>query len=338
LKDKVDVENLYSQIITDIVSAKSGKDYSECFTKIGKSSNCNDKLKKLLIGDTLRFIPTGFGGWDSKNQGLPLGKMALVASTSGGGKSLMGIQLATNMALDGYRICIVPLEMSSEDMLHRMLANRTDMDMSEVAKGKKTEGNKRLKAYADFRAYEQMLANKNASIDLFEPPEDITMEDLLFVLQPYKYDVIIIDYIGLLKGFDGDNQWRKMGEAARFAKRWASTNNSTVMLMAQLNDDMIVRYSRAMKEHADLMWTWNSGKVSALENGEAIIKIEPQKGRNQEQSVFYLHSSFKKMRMTDASQEEIETYESKMKDNKPENNNKNRGKKFKIKDIEERRV
>ena len=309
-KDSIDVDKVYQEIYESLLVAKSGKDITQCFTRIGYNSNADNIVKEILIGKALRYIPTGFKGWDEKNSGLPRGKLGIIAATSGGGKSLCASQLALNMALIDVRTCIVPLEMSKEDMLHRFLANKTQLGMSDITKASELSKEDRKKAYKIFKDFENKIAESGASIDMFHPNEDIEMEDLLFILKPYEYDVVIIDYIGLLKGVDGDNQWQKMGSAARFAKRWAETTGTTVLVLAQLSEDMLIRYSRAMKEHADLMWSWNSGKLNETD-GKTIIRVEPQKGRNQAQSNFYLKVDYTKMSMVDATQEEIDAYEAK---------------------------
>lgn len=309
-KDSIDVDKVYQEMYESLLTAKSGKDISQCFTRIGYNSNADEIVKEILKGKALRYIPTGFNGWDSKNGGLPRGKLGIIAATSGGGKSLCASQLALNMALSDIRTCIVPLEMSKTDMLHRFLANKTSLGMSDITKASELTNEDRKKAYKQFKDFEKKIAASGASVDMFHPPEDIEMEDLLFILKPYEYDVVIIDYIGLLKGVDGDNQWQKMGSAARFAKRWAETTGASVLILAQLSEDMIIRYSRAMKEHADLMWSWNSGKLNETD-GKTVIKVEPQKGRNQEQSNFYLKVDYTKMSMIDATDEEIESYEAK---------------------------
>jgi len=330
--NKVDIDKLFEQSVSTLSGIKSAKEDAECFTVIGKGANFNEKLAKLLSGNVLRFMPSGFNGWDSKNNGLPIGKLGIIAATSGGGKSLMGIQLALNVANYGNKVCIVPLEMNDMDMLHRITANKTELSMSDIAKGKSIDASLRQKAYDSLIDYSKKLADKDGAVHLFNPAEDIDMETLLIKLQPYSFDMIIVDYIGLLKGFDGDNQWRKMSEAIRYAKIWAEKTGTTALIMAQLNDDMMLKFSRSMKDHADLMWTWNPGKISQLENGEAVIRIEPQKGRNQEQAVFYLHSSFKKMQMFDATEQEIKDYELKMKVQAAQNQtfNNGRGQKFMI--------
>lgn len=309
LKENIDINQLFTNMAEKLAEVKSGKDLTDCFTRIGDNSNTKERLDFLLKGEIRRFLPTGFEQWDKENGGVPIGKLGIIAATSGGGKSLCAEQLCINMGTRGVRTCLVPLEMNATDMLQRFLANKTSLNMSEINKLSPEQKEKAEAARKEFEKFEKILEESATSIDLFNPPEDITMEDLLMILKPFDYDVILIDYIGLLKGFDDDNQWRKMGAAARYAKIWAETNNTTVLCLAQLSEDMVIRYSRAMKEHADFMWTWSVSKLNELEDGKAIIKVEPQKGRNQAQQNFYLKVDYKKMSMIDATPEEIEKHE-----------------------------
>lgn len=312
-QDKVDVDSVLTDISQMFVKAKTGKNIEDCFTKIGTGSNIKNDLKEILTGERIRYYKTGYKQWDDKNAGIPIGKLGVIAATTGGGKSLCINQLAINMALNGIKVCIVPLEMSKEDMLHRFLANRTELDMGQITKATDLTKEERQQAFTAFRAFEKQLAGLNTSIEMFHPDSDMTMEDVLFTLKPFHFDIIMIDYIGLLGGLDGDNQWKKMMDAARFAKRWAETNDATVLIAAQLNQDQVIRYSKGICEHADLMWGWNAGKLCDAVSGQKIIKIESQKGRNQEQLSFYLKVDYRKMSMVDATQKEIEDYEAQTK-------------------------
>lgn len=312
-QDKLDVDEVLTSISQMFVKAKTGKNIEDCFTKIGQGSNVSEDLKEILTGTRIRYYKTGYKQWDDRNAGIPIGKLGVIAATTGGGKSLCINQLAINMALNGIKVCIVPLEMSKEDMLHRFLANKTDLDMGKITKATELTKEERRQAYSAFRAFEKQLAGLKTSIELFHPDSDMTMEDVLFTLKPFHFDIIMIDYIGLLGGLDGDNQWKKMMDAARFAKRWAETNDATVLIAAQLNQEQVIRYSKGICEHADLMWGWNAGKLCDATSGQKIIKIESQKGRNQEQLAFYLKVDYRKMSMVDATQKEIEDYEAQTK-------------------------
>jgi hypothetical protein len=48
---------------------------------------------------------------------------------------------------------------------------------------------------------------------------------------------------------DADDQWKKLGSACRFAKRFAMANNNIVIVCAQVSEEGLIRYSKAMKEH-----------------------------------------------------------------------------------------
>ena len=311
IKDSIDIDKIYNNVNEDIATANSGQDISECFTHIGQGSNTKERLYEILMGTAQRYILSGFNGWDNENGGIPRGKLGIIAATTGSGKSLCANQLALNMASYGAKVCIVPLEMNATDMLQRFLANLSNLNMSQLTKANNLKKNEREEAYKIFRNFEKRIATMGISIDLFNPREDITMENLLFLLKPFEYECIIIDYIGLLKGFEGDDQWRKMGEAVRFAKRWAEATGTSVIILAQLKEDMVIKASKAMKDHADLMWTWHSGKLSENTEGKATVMIEPQKGRNQSQTGFLLTIDFKNMTMQDATPEEKQLWEEK---------------------------
>lgn len=311
-KDSIDVENLFRTAAEKMADVKTGKDITDCFTRIGYESNTKELLESLLFeNNSNKFYRTGFKQWDETNGGIPKGKLGLICATSGAGKSLCAEQLCINFGLNGVRTCLVPLEMNAKDMLQRFIANKTDIDMTGLNKLDGSDGAKKEaeKYYKQFEKFEKLLAENITSIDMFNPKDDINMEDLLTILRPFEYDVVIIDYIGLLAGFDNDDQWRRMAAAIRQAKIWAESTGTTVLCLAQLDDEKKIRYSRGMKEHADLMWTWDAGKLSDLEDSTTIIKVEPQKGRNQAQLTFYLKVDYKKMSMVDATKEEIEAFE-----------------------------
>lgn len=66
-KNKVDVDHLFTDTAEKLAEVKSGKDLSNCFTRIGENSNTKEKLQKILQGEVRRFYPSGFKQWDSEN-------------------------------------------------------------------------------------------------------------------------------------------------------------------------------------------------------------------------------------------------------------------------------
>ena len=262
---------------------------------MGHQSNANKFLKNILNKTKQEFIPTGFYTFDERNMGLIPGSLVTVAATSGGGKSLMAVQLGINIARAGKRVRLVPLEMTKEECYARVVSNISGISMRKIMNGKLTDREK-AKVKKKWKAFEKECKRLGGRFTIWDPEEDLSMEDVLNIAKPYNDDVIMIDYIGLLSGVDGDDAWQALGRVARYAKIWAKNNKKVVILAAQLSDDGQIRYSRAIKEHSNLMWTWTYGD----ENRESgVIDIVQQKARNQDPFDFQLGVDMAGMRMYD---------------------------------------
>lgn len=294
-KDSVDIDKLLTSMADQLVKAQAAEITEDDIVTIGHNSTSSKAFEELINKPVNDVVPTGFNAWDNRNGGFFNGGLIIVAATSGGGKSAMINQLCINMSKGGRKVCLVPLEMTRREMMARVAANVTGMNVKKFLIDKLTSREERVarKKWSEFEAEAQRL---EGSFRIFEPPTDVSMEEVLTILKPYNDDVVAIDYIGLLKGTDGDDSWRELGKAARFAKVWAKNNNKIVVLLAQLSDEGQIRYSRAIKEHANVMWTWTYGD----ENRETgVIDVIPQKARNQEMTEFQLGHDFSTMRMFD---------------------------------------
>lgn len=302
-KDKIDVDEMLTRAADMITEARVSGQREQQLLHIGHNNNSIKTVKAILNGETNIYIPTGFKAFDNENVGLPVGGLTILGATTGGGKSTVGLQLVRNMAEWGARCCIVPLEMTDKETLTRRLANLSGISMSKFLKPQERlnelEKKKIIKRYKE---YVSGLKRRKFVESYFAPEEDMTIEEILFTLKPYAYDVIFIDYIGLLKGVDGDDQWRQLSNAARFAKRWAAMNGVQVILAAQLSDEGIVRYSKAIKEHASNMWTWIYNDAARESH---IITVEQQKARSQRQFPFQLFEDFETMTMRDLTEDEL---------------------------------
>jgi hypothetical protein len=136
------------------------------------------------------------------------------------------------------------------------------------------------------------------------------MEEILFTLKPYKYDVIVIDYIGLTKGHDGKEQWKTLGNATRLCKRYAAMTNSIIIGAAQLSEENKLKYSKTMEEHANLAWFWDYGDEA---KESKIIEILQRKSRTQNGFTFVLEPDFNYMRFKSISPEREREYHEKSK-------------------------
>lgn len=293
--ETVDVDNLVSSLLNTTTKVAIANVAEDDQLVMGVQSNSKKFLDNVLNKGKLDAVPTGFYTFDERNLGLLWGSLVTLAATSGGGKSLMAVQLGINIARAGKRVRLVPLEMTKEECYARVISNISGITMRKIMNGKLTD-NERKKINKKWKAFEKECKKLGGRFTIWDPEEDLTMEDVLNISKPYNDDVIIIDYIGLLSGVDGDDAWQALGRVARYAKIWAKNNKKIVVLAAQLSDDGQIRYSKAIKEHSNLMWTWTYGD----ENRESgVIDIVQQKARNQDPFDFQLGIDMAKMRIFD---------------------------------------
>jgi replicative DNA helicase len=257
----------------------------------------------LYSEDTDQVIPTGFKTFDNVNGGFFRGSLVILASSSGGGKSLTANQLALNQARLGYKVALVPLEMTESETYARTMANLSRMSSTDINLKRLATG-ERDAIWRKMRKLDREIATAGGRYTIYKPREDLTIEELMASIHSLASDVIYVDYISLLKGADGEDQWRKLGQIARFCKIYAENHNKVVVLLCQLSEDGRVRYSQAIKEHASLAWTWVATK-DAREKG--YMNVELLKARNQVMSPFTLKVDYAHMSVTDLDPSELQT-------------------------------
>jgi hypothetical protein len=199
------------------------------------------------------------------------------------------------MARRGHDVAIVPLEMTAEQMMARELGVISGVDVNRISQGKLSASERRLikRSYASFV---KELKEIGTRYSVLSPDEDVSIEEVLFSLKPYGYKVVIVDYISLLKGADGDEQWKQLAKISRFAKIWAKNTNTVVILVAQLSKEGLVRYSGGIKENANNLWSWTApAEISDV----SILDIEQQKARNQKKFPFQIMAINAPMQYTD---------------------------------------
>lgn len=304
-RDKVDVDDLENKIAEKMLTAKRGENSASWFVHIGG----NDKSSIRMIKDALNpnkklYIPTGLKSFDNMNGGFYRGAQVILASNSGGGKTLIGAQIAENMASWGAKVCVVSIEMTNLEMGQRHLARiQRKADMGKIIDPSKLTKKERDKLLEDHIEFHQSIKRKSALLSFFSPEEDMTIEEILFTLRPFGYDVVMIDYVGLLKGVDGDDQWRAMQKVTRFGKIWARINDTVLIQLAQLTDEGNLASSRGMKRDANNMWTW---KIGPKEKETGIVPIEQPKARNQKDDTFLVKFDWPQMSVGDLSDDDKE--------------------------------
>ena len=305
-KPKVDIQALTSKVADRLTRISSRRTTEDNITHMGKDSNVMALIEDILYTeDQDQCIPTGFKTFDSINGGFFRGSLVVLASNSGAGKSILANQIALNQATIGYKSALVPLEMTESEMISRTMSSVTGMSSIDIFLKRLASG-ERDAIYKKMRTLDRKIAAANGRYTIFKPQEDVTIEALLSSMHQLNADVIYVDYITLLKDADGDEQWKKLGQIARFCKIYAENHNKVIVLIAQLSDEGRIRYSQTIKEHASLAWVWTATKATK-ERG--YIQIEPLKSRNQDPRPFTLRMDYGKMKVADLEPEDLKRIE-----------------------------
>lgn len=302
-QDQIDVDDLVDTVARRVVGITSLKSTENSLYHIGKDSNVRDLIEEIIFSDdTSHIIPTGFKAYDGVNGGFRRGALTLLGGATSSGKSLLMNQLALNQATLGYKVNVVPLEMDTSELLSRSISNISGIDASKIQNKQMAKDEKEL-AMKRWRRRERRIAKAGGRITIFKPQSDMTIEEITNALHSIKSDIIYIDYVGLLKGADGEDQWRRLGQIARYAKIHAELTGKCVVLLCQVDQEGTVRYSRAMVEHASTSWIF----VATRETREAgFLQVNMNKGRNERLISFTIKMDYSTQSAKDMSPEEMD--------------------------------
>ena len=324
-KEVIDLNKVTQELSGKIAEINTNtEEFTSSILKLSDDNTTGELINKILTKRDNIYIPTGFQQFDKVNKGLPRGGLTLVAATTGGGKSLTALHMAKSQALAGFKVCLVSLEMDEFELLERRFSSITNLTLTELKNPENLTIQMKENARKAFDDYRKQIAAVGGCEDYKCKMNNLTIDELLFGLRHFNYDVIIIDYLGLLKGVDGDDQWRKLSEAARFCKMFAADNNMQIIALAQVDKEGEVRYSKGMLEHANNSFSWVCGKK---ERERGIIEVEQKKARMAVPFSFYLRMNFATMSISDLTAEEHREVEAEKQNGTNKNNQYNNGNK-----------
>jgi len=301
-KSKVDDEALLRETadkFTQIHAARLGE---ADLVHFGEDSNAMEVVYEQLFGENEdNVIPTGFKTWDDRNGGFFRGSLVVLGGASGAGKSILMNQLSNNQAAFGYHVDVVPLEMSTSEMVSRTISAQSKYDSIDILLKRLNDDEKQI-IFRRMKRFNRRIAKAGGKLNVFKPRTDMTMEEIMSALHSLGSDITYIDYISLLAGVGGDDAWQKLGEVARFGKIFAEIHNRVVCLLAQVSEEGRIRYSQAIKEHASVAWSF----VATEESRErGYLNVEPIKSRNQIKFPFTLKINYNTTSVQDLAPDEM---------------------------------
>ncbi len=293
--EDADPEQALTLMENGLLLARSGAIEEDL--KIGVDGNFLAAVLASLNETKPAVVPTGFRDFDERAGGLPRGGVTTLAANSGGGKSTLALQICINAYNLGYSSCFASLEMQRDQMNERLQANLSGVAYTPIRLKKLDQSMRKriLRSTTEFQE-EGEKGDKKLVIKHFT---NATIGEIAVQLRAFNYDIIVIDYINLLNKemLSGMNEAAALGEIARTAKVQAGATNTAWIIVAQLNEQGLVKYSRAIKENSDNMLTWIYGEA---EKESHVVEITQQKARSNEEFSFNLREDFKVCRFENA--------------------------------------
>jgi replicative DNA helicase len=254
---------------------------------------------KVLTQDaSLKFIPTGYKVIDKQQGGLGRGRLYTIGAPSGGGKSTFANNLAVNAFQAGYSVRYCSFEMKREEchMRTQSLLTKIPHDKFQLGTLSPEERKKSDKALAKLLNDGEA---KGKRLDYFCPARDITIAQLFSEIEHLKFDVVVVDYINLMKSLSPKmSLWENIGEAFRLAKKFAERNDCVLIMLVQVDEETgDVKYAKSIKHHSDGVWVWKWGDE---EKETQMVEVDQVKLRNFKPTVFSLQAQFEYCSFTES--------------------------------------
>ena len=198
-----------------------------------------------LAGDTIREleelherrefitgVPTGFTQLDQKTAGFQPGDLIIIAGRPSMGKTALALNIAQHVALrHGGAVGIFSLEMSTQQVVRRLMSAEAEVDNHKLATGFLTDGdiNKLVTALEN-------LAAANLFVDDSANPSLLEMRSKARRLKAeHGLDLVIIDYLQLMSIGRYENRNLEIGAISRALKALAKELEVPVVAISQLS-------------------------------------------------------------------------------------------------------
>jgi replicative DNA helicase len=221
--------------IFEVTSSPTTKKFTALKESLAEAWDRLDRLHKSKEG--LRGISTGFKALDNILSGFQKSDLIILAARPSVGKTALALDIARQSAIKhGTKVGIFSLEMSSDQLVDRMLAAESRVDAWKLRTGK-------LHTDGEFQSIRDGLDRlSSAPIYIDDQPGNniLTMRSVARRLKSEKgLDLIIVDYLQLMlpsgRFKNSDSMVQQVTEISRSLKNLARELEIPVMALSQLS-------------------------------------------------------------------------------------------------------
>lgn len=267
------------------------KDFTPIKDILEEAFNRIDELHKS--GHDLRGVPSGFSDLDAILAGFQKSDLVILAARPSIGKTTLALDFARLVGkVAKVPIGVFSLEMSSDQLVDRMIAAEAGIDLWKLRTGK-------LKTGADSDDFQKIgvamgtLSEAPIFIDDTSSANIMQLRTLARRLQSeHNLGMIIIDYLQLMEGRSKENRVQEISEISRGLKNLAKELNIPVLALSQLSrgvenrTDQVpklsdLRESGSIEQDADVvMFLYREDRYKPDSPNKGIVDLIIAKHRN----------------------------------------------------------
>ncbi|MFP4539786.1 MAG: replicative DNA helicase [Candidatus Paceibacterota bacterium] len=234
MEDLDDLLDQAEKTIFEVTTGSQTQKLVEISGILGEAWERLDRLQKS--DDSIRGVPTGFKDIDNKLSGLQRSDLIILAARPSMGKTALGLDIARQCAVyHNTPVGFFSLEMSSQQLVDRMLASHSRVDAWKLRTGK-------VSTDSDFNRIRDALDDlSKAPIYIDDTPANNILK-IRSVARKMKSDkglgMIIVDYLQLMMPTQtkaSDSTVQQVTELSRSLKQLARELDVPVLALSQLS-------------------------------------------------------------------------------------------------------
>jgi replicative DNA helicase len=249
-EDTTDVFELLDkteQSIFEVSDSNLRKNYDNMKNLMYRAIQELQKLKEHKDG--LTGVPSGFTALDRMTSGWQKSDLVIIAARPGMGKTAFVVSALRNAAVDfKIPVAIFSLEMASLQLVNRMISAEAELEGEKIKRGQ----------LADFE-WQQLVhkTNKLSSAPIFiDDTPALSVLELRAKCRRLKAEhnvqLIIVDYLQLMKGEQGGNREQEIASISRALKGIAKELSVPVLALSQLSRGVETRGGDKRPQLSDL--------------------------------------------------------------------------------------
>lgn len=272
-----DVNGQIGRIIASLEALQDGKSAASKSLPVIVRENKDKYFKDNETEKT--YI--GFSKLDDLLGGLEGGDMIVIGARPAVGKSAFVTQIASNLAECGKKVGFYNLEMQEKQVYERFVVSQSGIGLTRLRRAKKFLGDEKER----FDKANEVLEKKD---NIVITTGSKSVSEIRAESRHMGYDIIIIDYLQLLKSdkeYRG-NRYAEVGAISKAIKALAMELNIPIIALSQLNRVSEARDNKEptmaeLREAGDIeqdasviIMMWN---LSQEDNSKKGCKVEKQR-------------------------------------------------------------